>query len=128
LPVCAFTLFVVVYTLDRLILVKRRHYPTGRAFFQVVFAVLFLSLLWPHQATRMQQARDATAPTDRAVRLLRHPEPDVRAVACELLGLRAQESAVERVAALAENDVSEDVRDACRKALDRLQAIGASIP
>ena len=122
LPVCAFTLFVVVYSIDRLLLVKRRNYPTGRAFFQIVFALLFIGLLWPGQASRFQEARKVTGEPDTAIRLLKHRDPAVRAVACELLGLRADVGAVENIAAVAESDRSMEVRRACTAALERLRA------
>jgi hypothetical protein len=122
LPVCAFTGFVVIYSVDRLLLVKRRNYPTGRAFFQIVFALLFIGLLWPEQASRFQEARRVAHGDDRAIRLLKHRDPDVRAIACELLGLRADVDVVDAITEMAEKDRSADVRQACTVALERLRA------
>lgn len=127
IPPTSFTLFAMVYAVDRWLLVKRRGYSLARAFIQVVFALLFVGLLWPHQASEFRTTRRGQEP-DRAVRLLRHADPDVRAAMCELLGLRAQVGARQHIAALSENDRSPDVRDACKSALNRLEALGADVP
>ena len=121
-PVCAFTVFVVVYTVDRWLLVKRRNYPLGRAFFQVALAILFATLLWPHQASEIQATRRTAKTQDGAMRLLDHKEPDVRAAICELLALREQVEAAPRIAILAETDSSPEVRSACKAALMELRA------
>ncbi|MBI3178989.1 MAG: hypothetical protein HYZ27_04970 [Deltaproteobacteria bacterium] len=126
LPPCMFTLFVVVYAVDRWLLVKRRGYPTGRAFFQVAFALLFVTLLWPQQAAELQATR--LSEPDRALRLLRHGEPEVRASMCELLALRAQLSAHDDIARLAATDRSPVVRTACATALERLEAMSGDLP
>ncbi len=126
LPPVTFTLFVVVYAADRWLLVKRRAYPTGRAFFQVAFAILFVSLLWPQQAAELQATR-ATEP-DRALRLLRHSDPEVRASMCELLALRAQLNAHQEITRLAGGDKSPLVRNACAAALERLEAMSHELP
>ena len=120
LPVCAFTLFVLVYAVDRLLLVRRRHYPTGRAFFQIVFALLFIGLLWPGQAHQLQEARRAHRADDRAARMLHHRDPDVRAFACEQLATRAD--LTDEIAALAAHDRVQEVRRVCTAALVRLRA------
>ena len=118
LPVCAFTAFVVAYTADRLLLAKFRNYPAGRAFFQVIFALLFVGLLWPIQIDRARRS-DRDKP-ERALGLLWHSNPEVRALACEVLGLRADNKAVEAVAAVARNDKVDRVRQTCTEALTRL--------
>jgi hypothetical protein len=127
-PVCAYTAFVVVYAIDRWLLIKRRNYPLGRALAQVIVVILFLALLWPHQAEELRATRRSPIVADRALRLLRDPDPQVRAAMCELLALRAQASASEQVAGLAETDRSEEVREACSAARDRLQALGDATP
>ena len=85
-----FTVFVAVYTIDRWLLVRRRVSSIGRAALQVAFAIIFLSLLWPQQATQYRETVRVRRAEDYAVLLLRHHQADVRAAACELLGLRAQ--------------------------------------
>jgi hypothetical protein len=120
LPVCAFTLFVVVYSVDRLLLVRRRNNPTGRAIIQIVFALLFIGFLWPGQAHQFRAAREMTSAEDRALRMLRHRDPDVRAFACEHLAQRTD--LVDDIAAIAESDRSSDVRQTCAHALERVRA------
>lgn len=127
IPPTAFTLFAMVYAVDRWLLVKRRGYPLARAFIQVVFALLFVGLLWPHQASEFRATRRGQEP-DRAVRLLRHKDPDVRAAMCELLGLRVQATARERITTLADDDRSPEVREACRAALSRFETTNAHVP
>src|SRR5687767_6637799 len=50
LPAVTFTAFVVIYAVDRALLVRRRGYPSARALFQVAAAVVFLTFLWSRQA------------------------------------------------------------------------------
>ncbi len=124
-PAITFTAFVIVYTIDRWLLVRRRGYPAVRAFFQVAAAAAFLTLLWPEQATELQRTtRAAKQPLDSTGRLLSYKDPEVRAAACELVGLRLQTDAAERVLELAQKDPSNSVRLACQQALVRLEAAG----
>lgn len=116
-----FTAFVVVYSVDRWLLLRRRRYPPGRVFFQLAFAVVFLSLLWPRQAAEFRDSKRRSLGSDYVLRLLKKSDPDVRAAACELLGLRGQGSAAELVKQLAYNDTNRDVRTVCLASLQRLQ-------
>jgi hypothetical protein len=75
-------LFFAVYVVDRILLVKYRRYPAGRAFFQVAFGTMLALVLLP--STIRDYARRPTG----IVRLLAHPDPDVREVAVEALFLR----------------------------------------
>ncbi len=122
LPAIAFTLFVVIYTLDRLLLIKRRRYPMGRAFFQIALAVIFLSLLLPPEVSRLQDRR-RQPPADATLRLLRHNEPEVRSAACELLAWRGELGALDELGRLADTDPQPAVRQACAEARRRLEAI-----
>ncbi len=123
-----FTLFVVVYAFDRWLLVRRRASSLGRAVLQVVFAIIFLSLLWPQQASQYRETMRARQAEDYAVMLLRHRQAEVRAAACELLGLRAQISQGPQIQKLAEADDSPRVRAVCHQALERLTAESAESP
>lgn len=42
----AFAFFVTIYAVDRVMCVRRRVMPFGRAFFQIALAVVVLTLLW----------------------------------------------------------------------------------
>jgi hypothetical protein len=120
LPASLFTLFVVLYTIDRWLQVRRRHYPAGRAFFQVAFALVFLSLLLPTQAAELREAKSARAEADYGVLLLDNRDPMVRAAACELLGLRGQLEAESRIHERAQVDDALIVRQQCTRALEKL--------
>jgi len=128
-PVAAFTAFVVVYAIDRLLLLRRRHFPPGRAFFQVGLAVLFLTLLWPQQAAEFKRAQHDPGAVELSPELLAHREATVRAAGCELAGLKAQVDLREQVARLAKDDGAPLVRAACELALERLNAhAGMGVP
>lgn len=119
----AFTAFVVVYTVDRWLLVRRRQYPLSRAFFQVAFALVFLTLLLPQQANELRQAKQAEAVVQQpALRLLAHSDAQVREATCEVLIGRIPSDVIERVAALAHNDPDLKVRTNCELALERLHS------
>jgi hypothetical protein len=120
-PVATFTLFVVVYVIDRWLLIHRRHYPPVRALFQVAITVAFLALLWPQQASELRRSR-ADSRDNRDQGLLAYSDPEVRAAACELAGYRGQLELLSRIEHLAEADRSAEVRAACQAAADRLRS------
>ena len=120
LPVGMFTAFVVVYLVDRWLLVRRRHYPPLRAFFQVAIAVAFLALLWPHQASELRRSRARTAATG-ITKLLGHSDPELRAAGCELAAYRGETDALARIETLAASDASNTVRETCALAARRLR-------
>lgn len=75
--------FFLAYAVDRLLLVMRRRYPAGRAFFQVAFALVFGLLLLP------SSVRDYANRAPHGIeRLLAHPDAEVRATAVEAIGFR----------------------------------------
>lgn len=112
LPFSSFSVLFVLYGLDRWILVRRRRYPAGRAFFQVAFGLIFALLLLPTTMrewdTRRPQGLD---------RLLQHPDAEVRRVTVEALGFRGIDTAAAArvVAMLDDQDVQ--VRQAARSVL-----------
>ncbi|MBC7795186.1 MAG: hypothetical protein H7Z43_15890 [Clostridia bacterium] len=112
----AFTVFVLVYAVDRYIQVVRHGYPFVRAVFQIGLATIFLVLLWPQTAYELRETRDARRGVDPIFRLLNDRDDDVRAAACELAGLRHQFDAFDAATKLAEHDRSPDVREACETA------------
>ncbi|MEL6547463.1 MAG: hypothetical protein AAFQ82_22760, partial [Myxococcota bacterium] len=79
-----FTLFVLVFTVDRYIQVRKRNYPVARAMLQLGLAVVFLAFLWPQQARELRAAHDVP-PLRQALELLEHRQPSVRALACDAL-------------------------------------------
>lgn len=107
--------FFLAYAVDRALLVKRRRYPAGKAFFQVIFGLLFGLLLLP------STIRDysASVPDGGLERLLAHPDPEVRVVSVEALGYRG--FAAEHVALLVKRLSDRDPRvvEAARGVLGR---------
>jgi len=116
----AFTAFLVIYTVDRWLLIRRRRYPMMRALVQIGVALVFLTWLIDGQSNQFQVASEQQAkPTATSV-LLKHREARVRAAACELMGLRHETQAYEQVEALALGDRSDQVRSRCSVALEVL--------
>jgi hypothetical protein len=75
--------FFLAYSVDRWVLVNKRRYPAGKAFFQFAFGLIFGLLLLP--STIGDYAARAPRGMDR---LLSHPDPEVRMVAVEAIGFR----------------------------------------
>ena len=112
LPVSLFVVLFLLYAIDRWILVKRRRYPAGRAFFQVAFGLIFALLLLPNTIrewnTRRPQGME---------RLLGHPDPEIRRVTVEALGFRErQPQFVDWVVAMLD-DEDPEVRRAAQRVL-----------
>jgi hypothetical protein len=124
-PVATFTAFVIVYAVDRWLLIRRRHYPMMRAFFQVCFAVLFLTLLWPRQAAELERAQHPQLADYAPGQLLAHGDDQVRAAACELVGLRGQLELRDVVGRMAQGDRAPLVRSLCAQATERLARLAA---
>lgn len=119
----AFTAFVLIYGVDRWLLVRRRHFPPVRALFQFAVATAFLAFLWPDQLSQWRAASGDQQIADPVVTLLGHRDEQVRAAACELLGWREQRDASSIVQKHAQTDRSTFVRQACEKALNRLDTV-----
>lgn len=84
-PGLTFALALALYAVDRVLLVKNRHYPSGKAFFQVAAGMAVFATLLPGP---VMTAVDQDAPQDVLLALLAHQDPRVRALACEVAGLR----------------------------------------
>ena len=110
-PVAVYAAFLLVYAVDRWLLVQRRRYPSGRAFFQVVVAAFFGLLLLPSTLHEWAESRPAKPS------LAKHPEARVRAAYVEALGFRGP--AVDRVTAVraALDDPDPRVAEAARRVL-----------
>jgi len=111
-PVVVYSAFWVLYALDRWLLVHRRPYPAGRAFFQVVFGLVFGLLLLPSTLHEWNRARPSLAS------LARHPEARVRAAYVEALGFRGPSpQRVITVRTLLGPEQDDLVREAARRVL-----------
>lgn len=115
LPIGVFTVFMLAYAVDRALLVRRRRYPVGKAVFQVAFGSLFALMLLPSTIRDYQHHREAQ-PTGMA-RLVRHPDPDVRASAVFAFGYQGRSPArVQEMVPLL-NDPDPRVRGAAAQVL-----------
>jgi hypothetical protein len=94
--------FYFAYVADRLLLVKFRNYPAGKAFFQIAFGAVLALILLP------STIRDYSARPTGMHRLLAHADPEIRLVAVEALFLRG--ASKENVAAAAERRRDSDPR------------------
>ncbi len=114
LPLALYGVFFTVYAADRWLLVKRRGYPTGRAFFQVAFGIVFGLLLLPSTLGAWMERHPVGIE-----RLMSHPDPEVRTVAVEALGFRgfSRERAAMVVTRLDDRDPR--VAEAARTVLSR---------
>lgn len=117
-----FTIFVVVFAIDRYIQVARHGFPFARAVFQVGLATIFLVLLWPQTAQEIKDTQNARRGLDPLFRMLNHRDDDIRTAACELAGLRRQLDAFDTTKKIAEQDKSPAVREACEKAASAITA------
>ena len=112
--------FIAVFAFYRLGLVRARKYPAAKAFAQVGGALLIFMLLLPSARFDFGQFQfGATQPSDLG-RLLRDPNPTVRALAAEVAGYRpgGARAAPELARALADPDPR--VREQAHASLVRL--------
>ncbi len=114
LPMALYTAFLLAYAVDRALLVKRRRYPAGKAFFQIAFGVVFAMLLLPSTIADFSARRP-----EGMRRYLLHPDAQVRVLAVEALGYRGKDAARAHGALLAErlDDRNERVRRAATAVL-----------
>ena len=124
----AFTVFVIIYTVDRWLLVRRRDYPIVRAFVQVGVTLVFLTSLMQRQAVEYKAATEVQAAPEATSSLLKHREARVRAAACELLAMRGELKQYANIELLALGDKSPVVQERCSKALETLRAVGQKTP
>jgi hypothetical protein len=126
IPLACFAAFLAVYAIDRWVLVRRRSYPPGRAFFQIAFGVLFALLLLPSTFDDWRRRDALAAPVGVEARLLAHSDPAVRAVALEALGFRGPSPArIRQVGRLLE-DPATQVRRAAAQVLAQWSGLAPS--
>jgi hypothetical protein len=118
-PVWMFTaigvygVFYVAYVVDRLLLVKFRRYPAGKAFFQITFGLVLALVLLP------STIRDYSARPAGIERLLAHPDAEVRLVAVEALYMRGATKENAAQALERRKDRDPRVREAATRVLAR---------
>ena len=114
LPIALFGTLFITAAVDRWMLVRRRRYPAGRAFFQVAFGLIFALLLLP---STMRDFKAQKAQGDD--RLFLHVDPDVRRVAVLAQGFRGPDDAGRRKMVAALGDGHPTVRQAAAEVLSR---------
>ena len=111
-PLGIYGVFFLVYAVDRVMLVRRGHYPAGRAFFQLAFGVVFALLLLPSTISKWNERHPAGV-----ARLAGHPDPAVRLVTVEAMGYRGRTPDRARLLATRLEDGAPEVRDRARAIL-----------
>lgn len=113
-----FGIFLVVFTVYRLTLVRARRYPAAVGLFQIGLGALLWALLLP--GVRQNLSRGPQGQGDAVVELLSSGEPRMRAAGAELAGLRTggQRYAAALIDRLGDDDAQ--VRAAAREALVHL--------
>ena len=124
----SFTLFAIIYSIDRYLLTRKHQYPIARALVQIGLVMMFLVALIRPQASKYSAANEIRAQPAAVLDLLKHREPRVRGAACELLGLRGEISAYAAIEGRSLRDRSEQVRGRCQRALDQLRTVKADSP
>ncbi|MEW5849850.1 MAG: hypothetical protein AB2A00_13735 [Myxococcota bacterium] len=117
-PAVLFSVALVLYAVDRVLLVRRGRYPSGKAFFQVAFGLALLTLLLPGGLRDYQSGRDHFRTPDPVAALLRNPDARVRALAAEVAGYRTGTLYLRDLVDLL-RDPQPSVREAARLALER---------
>jgi hypothetical protein len=112
-----FTVFCVLYALDRWLLLRRGHTSLLRAMIQCGVALLFVALLWPAHQERYREIRKINRAEHSAYRLVEHPNPDVRSITCELLAFRKDSTSTKFIAARLRRESHPQVLAACNTAL-----------
>jgi hypothetical protein len=108
-----YVVFYIAYVVDRLLLVKFRRYPAGRAFFQITFGLVLALVLLP------STIRDYAARPSGIERLLAHPDTEIRLVATEALLLRGPSKENVTHALERRKDRDPRVREAATRVLAR---------
>jgi hypothetical protein len=111
-----FGVFLAIFVVYRLALVRARRYPAFVALFQIGLGVLTLVLLLP--GTRRELAPQA--PADDVAALLGSGDARVRALAAEVAGTRAGGQRWARLLVERLSDANPNVRSAARAALAKL--------
>jgi hypothetical protein len=111
----AFGAFLALFAVYRLALVRARRYPAGKGLVQIGVGAIFLMLLMPGAAREFEASGSRPLAA-----MLVHPDPAVRALACEVAAFRpdARRYAVALAARL--EDPSPQVRLQALASLRRL--------
>lgn len=111
-----FLVFLVVFALYRLVLVRAGRYPASKAFFQIGAGALFFTLLLPGAKSRYE------APPEGGMLevLIEDANPHVRALAAEVARYRSDPGRYGRLLVRALEDPSAEVREQAHRSLVQL--------
>ena len=109
-----FLAFAALFSTYRWVLIQRRKYPAFKGLFQIGVAVLFFMLLSPWANLPQEPA------VDRVARLLGDSRPEVRALAAEVAGSRADGIRYGSRLVRGLKDPDPEVRDQAHRSLVRL--------
>lgn len=117
-PLVLLTLFVVGFAGYRILLVRAGRYPAGKALVQIAVMAILLGVVGGMTIGPGEITRPGEGPVDLA-RLLRAADPEVRAMAAELVRYRSGDSALREVPRLIDllGDRSSEVRRQARLSL-----------
>ncbi len=128
LPAVMFAVALALYAVDRVLLVRNRHYPSGKAFLQVAGGMALFTALLPGPVSTTVLARmPADGKEDTLLELLRHQDPRVRALACEVAGARGNAQHMRLVEQLLK-DPAPAVQQAARAAVQRGVNVNGATP
>lgn len=123
-PAAVFSVTLVIYAIDRILLVRAGRFPPGKAFFQVALGLALLTFLLPGGLRDYETGRIQASAQDDVQALMHHSDARVRAVAAELAGRRESPAYQGELTRLLQ-DSDEKVRAAARVALERSSKAGA---
>lgn len=109
-----FLVFLVCFALYRLALVRAKKYPAFKAFYQIGAAILFFTLLLPRAKNRYD------IPVDELEMLLSDGNPQVRALAAEVVRHRPEGSKYGALLVRALRDADPHVRQEAHRSLVQL--------
>ena len=122
----AFAAFYAIFVIYRIVMIRRRRYPVTKAVFQIGLGVIFLMVLFS-----VRPQAPGNAPLKPAAELLRHADPSVRALACDVLTAQGGASLHAAVGELQklQSDSHPEVREHAAKALAKANAASdAAVP
>ncbi len=121
-----FGLFLIVFVIYRVALIRARHYPAATGLFQIGLGALVFVLLLPGTRRAIATRSHAEVPLDDVAALLDSADPRVRALAAEVAGDRGPGPRYARELAARLEDGDARVRSAARIAVAK--ALGIDPP
>lgn len=125
-PSLGFGLALTVYALDRIFLLRYRHYPAGRALFQIAFGLVFLFLLFPSSLAEYHQVVKERPPKQSLQALMKHSDPRVRCLAYEMAPYRKDPQRFRAALTLGSKDRDAQCASLAQDSLKQIEKIMAT--